>query len=163
MSDILTVALQADMSRVFTFLVTREGSSRPYREIGISAGHHPLPHHRNQPDWIEKVTQINTYHVEQFAKWAKKLNAIEEGDSTLLDNSMIVYGAGLGDGNRHSHEDLPTIIMGSGGGQVTTGRRVIYRRETPVTNLHLSLMDRMGVRSEHFGDSTGRLDRLDLS
>ncbi len=163
MSEMLTVALQADMSRVFTFLVTREGSSRPYREIDIPDGHHPLTHHRNQPEWIEKVTQINTYHVEQFAKWAEKLDAIEEGDSTLLDNSMIVYGAGLGDGNKHTHDDLPTIVIGSGGGTIQTGRRVIYRRETPVTNLHLSLMDRMGVHPEHFGDSTGRLDRLDLS
>jgi hypothetical protein len=163
MTDMLTVALQADMTRVFTFLVTREGSSRPYREIGIPDGHHPLTHHRGQPDWIEKVTQINTYHVEQFAAWIGKLGAIQEGDTTLLDNSMIVYGAGLGDGNRHTHEDLPTIILGSGGGTIQAGRRIIYRQETPMTNLYLSMMDRMGVRSESFGDSTGRLDRLDLT
>ncbi len=163
MTDMMTVALQADLTRVFTFLVTREGSSRPYREIGIPDGHHPLTHHRGEPDWIEKVTQINTYHVEQFAKWVKKLSETEEGDSTLLDNSMIVYGAGLGDGNKHTHEDLPTIIMGSGAGTIKPGRRVVYRRETPIANLYLSMMDRMGVRSENFGDSTGRLDRLDLS
>jgi len=163
MSDMMTVALQADLTRVFTFLVTREGSSRPYREIGIPDGHHPLTHHRGEADWIEKVTQINTYHVEQFSKWIKKLSEIEEGDSTLLDNSMIVYGAGLGDGNRHTHEDLPTIIMGTGAGTIQPGRRVVYRRETPIANMYLSMMDRMGVRSENFGDSTGRLDRLDLS
>lgn len=163
MSDMMTVALQADLTRVFTFLVTREGSSRPYREINIPDGHHPLTHHRGESDWIEKVTQINTYHVEQFAAWIKKLSEIEEGDSTLLDNSMIVYGAGLGDGNKHTHEDLPTVIMGTGAGTIKPGRRVVYRRETPIANMYLSMMDRMGVRSENFGDSTGRLDRLDLS
>jgi uncharacterized protein DUF1552 len=163
MTDMLTVALQADMTRVFTFLVTREGSSRPYREIGIPDGHHPLTHHRNQPEWIEKVSQINAYHVDQFANWIAKLNTTEEGDSTLLDNSMIIYGAGLGDGNRHTHEDLPTVMLGTGGGRISAGRRIVYRRETPITNLYLSMMDRMGVHSENFGDSTGRLDRLDLS
>ena len=163
MTDMLTVALQSDMTRVFTFLVTREGSSRPYREIGIPDGHHPLTHHRNQDDWIEKVIQINTYHVTQFAAWIEKLKSIEEGDGTLLDNSMIVYGAGLSDGNMHLHHDLPTMIVGKGGGTITPGRRIIHRRETPLANLHLSLMDRMGVEIENFADSTGRLGGLDLS
>ncbi len=163
MTDMLTVALRADMSRVFSFLVTREGTSRPYREIGISDGHHPLTHHLNDPVKMEKVAQINRYHMEQFAKWAEKLKSIEEGDGNLLDNSMIVYGAGLADGNRHTHEDLPTIMLGRGGGSVVTGRRVVYRRETPMTNLFLSMMDRMGVEVENFGDSTGRLNGLDLS
>ncbi|MBI1353433.1 MAG: DUF1552 domain-containing protein [Acidobacteria bacterium] len=163
MSDMLTVALQSDMSRVFTFLMTREGTSRPYREIGISDGHHPLTHHRNNPDWIAKVTQINTYHVQQFAGWIEKLASIQEGDGTLLDNSMIVYGAGLSDGNAHTHHDLPTLIMGRGAGTISPGRRVLYRRETPMTNLYVSMMDRMGVKVENFADSTGRLAGLDLS
>ena len=163
MTDMLTVALQADLSRVFTFLVTREGTSRPYREIGIPDGHHPLTHHRNDPALMEKVTQINTYHVQQFAGWVEKLKSIKEGDSTLLDNSMIVYGAGLADGNRHNHEDLPTLIAGRGGNYVKTGRRVVYRRETPMSNLFLTMMDRMDVKVEHFGDSTGRLSGLDLA
>ena len=102
MTDMITVAFQADLSRVFTFLVTREGTSRPYREIGIPDGHHPLTHHRNDPALMEKVAQINTYHMTQFAGWMEKLKSIKEGDSTLLDNSMIVYGAGLSDGNRHN-------------------------------------------------------------
>ncbi len=114
MTDMLTVALQADMSRVFTFLVTREGTSRPYREIGIADGHHPLTHHFGDETKIEKVKKINAYHMEQFATWIKKLKSIEEGDGTLLDNSMIVYGAGLSDGNRHTHEDLPTVMLGRG-------------------------------------------------
>jgi len=163
MTDMLTVALQADMSRIFTFLVTREGSSRPYREIGIADGHHPLTHHQNKPERMEKVVKINRYHVHQLAKWIGKLNAIEEGDGSLLDNSMIIYGAGLSDGNRHTHHDLPTLMVGGGGGTIKSGRRVTYRKETPISNLYLSMMDRMGVHVEHFGDSTGRLEGLDLT
>jgi uncharacterized protein DUF1552 len=164
MTDMLTVALQADMSRVFTFLVTREGTSRPYREIGIPDGHHPLTHHRNEPALMEKVTQINTYHVQQFAGWVEKLKSIREGDSRLLDNVMIVYGAGLADGNRHNHEDLPTVMVGGGGDNyIKGGRRVVYRKETPMSNLFLTMMDRMEVHAEFFGDATGRLDGLHLS
>jgi hypothetical protein len=162
MTDMLTAALQADLTRVFTFLVTREGSSRPYREIGIADGHHPLTHHRNDPGMMEKVAQINCYHLRQFAAWVEKLKSIREGDATLLDNSMIVYGAGIADGNRHTHEDLPTLIAGRGGNFLKTGRRVVYRKETPMTNLFLNMMDRMGVPVEHFGDSTGRLEGLSL-
>ena len=163
MTDMLTVALQADLSRVFTFLVTREGTSRSYRELGIPDGHHPLTHHRNDPVLMEKVSQINTYHVKQFAGWVEKLKSIKEGNSSLLDNSMIVYGAGLTDGNRHNHEDLPTVMLGKGGNYFKTGRRVVVRRETPMSNLFLSMMDRMGVNAEHFGDSTGRVNGLNLS
>ncbi len=163
MTDMITVAFQADLTRVVTFLVTREGTSRPYREIGISDGHHPLTHHRYDPERMEKVVRINRYHMEQFAAWMKKLKAAPEGDSTLLDNSMIVYGAGLSDGNDHTHDDLPTLVAGGGGGFLKTGRRVTYRKETPMSNLFLNMMDRMGVHGEHFGDSTGRLPGLDLS
>lgn len=163
MTDILTVALQSDMSRVFTFLVTGEGTSRSYREIGIPDGHHPLTHHRNDPALMEKVTQINTYHTQQFSGWVEKLKSIKEGDGSLLDNCMIVYGAGLSDGNRHNHEDLPTILVGRGGGYIKPGRRIIARRETPMSNLFLTMMDRMNVNVEHFADSTGRLRGLDLA
>jgi hypothetical protein len=161
MTDMITIAFQADMTRIVTFLVTREGSSRAYREIDIPDGHHPLTHHRNQPDLIEKVTQINTYHAQQFAKWATKLKNAKEGDSNLLDSSMIVYGAGLSDGNRHLHEDLPTMIAGRAGGAFKTGRYIEYRRETPMCNLFLTMMERMGVHIEDFGDSTGRVTGLD--
>jgi hypothetical protein len=162
MTDMITVAFQSDLTRVLTFLVTREGTSRPYREIGIPDGHHPLTHHRNDPALMEKVAQINSYHVRQFAAWIEKLQSTREGDATLLDNSMIVYGAGLSDGNRHTHEDLPTLIAGHGGGFIKSGRRIVYRKETPMSNLFLTMMDRMGVQAEHFGDSTGRLPGLDL-
>jgi hypothetical protein len=112
---------------------------------------------------MEKVAQINTYHVQQFAGWLEKLKSIQEGDSNLLDNSMIVYGAGLSDGNRHLHEDLPTLIAGRAGGKFQTGRRIVYRRETPMCNLFVTMMDRMGVPVGHFGDSNGPLEGLDLT
>jgi hypothetical protein len=163
MTDMITVAFQADLTRVLTFLVTREGTSRAYREIGIPDGHHPLTHHMGSAAMIEKVAQINTYHVQQLAAWFEKLKSIKEGDRSLLENSMIVYGAGLSDGNRHTHEDLPTIIAGSAGGKFKTGRRIVYRKETPMANLFLTMMDQMGVHAEHFGDSTGKIDGLTLS
>jgi hypothetical protein len=163
MTDMMTIAFRADLTRIITFLVTHEGTSRPYREIGIPDGHHPLTHHRNKPELMEKVAQINCYHAKQFAAWIEKLKSVPEGDATLLDNSMIVYGAGLSDGNRHLHEDLPTLIAGRAGGAFKPGRRIVYRKETPMCNLFLTMMDRMGVHIEHFGDSTGRLECLDLA
>ena len=162
MSDMITVAFQADMSRIVTFLVTREGTSRPYREIGIADGHHPLTHHQGKMDLLDKVTKINEYHMQQFAAWMMRLKSIKEGDSTILDNSMIVYGAGLSDGNRHTHEDLPVMVMGRGGNHFKGGRRITYRKETPISNLYLTMMDRMGVQTDDFGDSTGRIDGLNL-
>jgi Protein of unknown function (DUF1552) len=163
MTDIITVAFQADLTRVLTFLITREGTSRAYRELGIPDGHHPLTHHQGKPELMEKVRQINEYHTAQLATWLTKLKSIKEGVGTLLDNSMIVYGAGLSDGNRHTHEDLPTIIAGSAGGYFKTGRRIVCRRETPMCNLFLTMMDRMGVKMEFFGDSSGHLNGLDLA
>jgi hypothetical protein len=163
MTDMMTVAFQADMTRIITFLVTHEGTSRPYLEIGIPDGHHPLTHHQNDPVRIEKVSQINVYQMKQFAGWIEKLKATKEGDSNLLDNSMIVYGAGLADGNRHLHEDLPTALIGRGGNYFKPGRRIVYRKETPMCNLFLTMMDRMGVHTENFGDSTGRIEGLELA
>jgi len=162
MSNMIAIAFQADLTRIVTFLVTREGTSRPYRELGIPDGHHPLTHHRNQPELMEKVRRINEYHVQQFAGFVEKIKSSKEGDRSLLDNCMIVYGAGLSDGNAHLHEDLPTVLLGRGGNYFKTGRRIMVRRETPMCNLFLAMMDRMGVHVEHFGDSTGRLEGLNL-
>jgi hypothetical protein len=162
MSSMIAIAFQADLTRVVTFLVTREGSLRPYRELDIADGHHPLTHHRNQPELMEKVRKINEYHVQQFAGFVEKMKSTKEGDRSLLDNCMIVYGAGLSDGNAHLHEDLPTLLVGRGGNTIKTGRRMLARRETPMCNLFLTMMDRMGVRMDRFGDSTGRLQGLDL-
>lgn len=163
MTDMITVAFQADLTRVLTFLVTREGTSRAYREIGIADGHHPLTHHRNDPAMMEKVARINTYHTTQLAAWMNKLKSSQEGDRSVLDNSMIVYGAGLSDGNRHTHEDLPTVILGSGGRHIKGGRNIVYRKETPMCNLFLTMMDRMEVPVDHFGDATGKIAGLDLA
>jgi len=163
MSDMMVIAFQADLTRVMTFMMTREGTSRAYREIGIADGHHPCTHHQGKTDLMEKVTQINEYHTKQLAGFLQKLKDHQEGDSNLLDNSMIVYGAGLSDGNRHLHEDLPTLLIGRGGGYFKPGRRVIFRKETPMTNFHLTLMDRMGVPTEQFGDATGPLDPAEFA
>jgi hypothetical protein len=161
MTDLLTIAFQADLTRVATFLVMREGSQRIYRELGISDGHHSITHHMGDKDKIEKVAQINHHHMVQFAAWLGKLKACQDGEAPLLDNSMIVYGSGLGDCNAHTHHDVPTLIAGRGGDYLKPGRRIAYRKETPLCNLHLTLMDRMGVHEEDgFGDSTGRLEGL---
>jgi len=159
MYDLQVVAFQADLTRVSTLVVGREGSTRVYSEIGIPDPHHPLTHHRNNPDWIEKITQINTFHVDLFAYFLKRLKSTADGDGTLLDHSMIVYGSGLSDGNRHTHEELPVLLAGHGGA-LKPGQHIIYEHEPPITNLYLSLLDRMDVRTESLGDSTGRLDRL---
>ncbi len=163
MTDLITIAFQADLTRVVTFLITHEGTSRPYREIGIADGHHPCTHHMNKPDLIEKVAQINVYHATQMADWVGRLKSTQEGDGSLLDHMMLVYGAGLSDGNRHLHEDLPTMIAGNANRTIKTGRRVVYRKETPMCNLHLAMMERMGVGMEHFGDSTGELNLAEIS
>jgi Protein of unknown function (DUF1552) len=163
MSDMMTIAFQADLTRVMTFLMTREGTSRSYREIGIPDGHHPVTHHKGNAELMEKVTRINEYHTQQLAGWLEKLKSTEDGDSNLLDNSMIIYGAGISDGNRHLHDDLPTLLIGRGGNSFRPGRRVTFRKETPMSNFHLTLMERMGVPLEHFGDASGPLDPASLA
>ncbi len=160
MFDLLAIALQSDLTRIATFMIAREGSGRPYREIGISEGHHPLTHHRGDAQMIEKVSRINRYHVEQFAYFLGKLKSIQEGEGTLLDNVMIVYGSGLSDGNRHLHHDLPVLVSGRAAGSVRTGRHLRYPKETPMTNLYLAMLDRMNVHAELLGDSKGELEHL---
>jgi hypothetical protein len=163
LSNMMTIAFRTDLTRVITFMLSRELSARPYREIGIPEGHHGLTHHNGNPEMIEKVTRINEYHVRQLAGWLRSLKAIEEGDGNLLDHSMIVYGSGLSDGNRHLHEDLPTLLIGRGGNYFRSGRRITFRKETPMANLHLTLMERMGVPLSQFGDASGPLDPAALT
>jgi hypothetical protein len=164
MFDLLLVGFQTDTTRISTFMIAREGSSRAYREIGISDGHHPLTHHRNNPEWIEKIAQINKFHMEQFAHFIAKLKATPDGDGTLLDHSMIVYGSGISDGNRHSHNDLPVLVVGGANGTLKSGRHVTYPAETPMNNLFMSMLDRFGVQTEPLGDANGDLNHLtDLS
>jgi len=160
MHDLLVVALQSDITRISTLLYSREGSNRAYPSLGFTDGHHPITHHRYIPDLVEKVTKINCYHLEQFTYLIKKLKSIQEGDGTLLDHCMIVYGSSLSDGNRHSHEDLPVIVLGRGNGKLKTGRHIVYDDKPPMTNLFLTLLDKMGVASEKLGDSTGKLAQL---
>jgi hypothetical protein len=160
MTDLLVLALQTDMTRVATFVYANEGSNRNYRVINIADGHHDLSHHRYDRDKLAKLHQINRFHIEQLAYLLGRLKGIREGNSTLLDNCMIMYGSGNGDGNRHNHDDLPILLAGRAGGTLKTGRHVRYPRNTPLCNLYLEMLDRMGVREERFGDSTGRLPLL---
>ncbi|MBS1812913.1 MAG: DUF1552 domain-containing protein [Acidobacteria bacterium] len=159
MHDLLIVAFQSDITRISTMLYSREGSNRAYPELGFTDGHHPITHHRYIPDLVEKVTKINRYHLEQFAYFIGKLKSIQEGDGSLLDHCMIVYGSAHSDGNRHSHVNLPTIIVGRGNGALKTGRHIVYD-ETPMTNLFLTLLDKMGVPTDKLGDSNGKLQGL---
>ena len=163
MFDLMVAAFQTDQTRIATFMIGREGSGRVYREINISDAHHPLTHHRNNPDMIEKVAEINKYHMDQFAYFLGKLKATRDGDGTLLDHSMIVYGSGLSDGNRHQHDHLPVVLAGHGAGSIKPGRHVVYPAETPMANLYVSMLDRMGVQRDSFGDSKAELDQLDLT
>ena len=160
MFDLMALAFQADLTRVSTFMMGREGSNLTYPDVGVSRAHHGMTHHRGDPSKIEDITKVNAYHVGQFAQFIDKLALIKDGDGRLLDNMMVVYGSGIGDGNRHTHHDLPVLLAGSGGGTLSPGRHVRYAEETPMNNLYLSLLDRVGVRPETLGDGTGELDRL---
>jgi Protein of unknown function (DUF1552) len=159
MYDLMRVAFQTDMTRIATFMVTREGSSRTYREIDLPEAHHPLTHHQGNAEMIEKVYRINRYHMEMFAEFIGKMAKTPDGDGSLLDHSMIVYGAGLADGNRHEHVNLPVMIAGGACGTIKTGRHLEVAK-TPINNLYVSMLDRMGVPGEELGDSTGPLREL---
>ena len=160
MFELMMLAFQTDATRVITILMGIEQSPRNYPEIGLTEAHHGLTHHSGDRAKIEKVTQINEYHIKQFAWLLERMKATPDGDGSLLDNSMIVYGAALADGNSHQHHNLPTILAGRGVGTLKPGRHVRYPNETPITNLYLSMFDRMGVTAEKIGDSTGRLENL---
>jgi len=159
MFDLQLIAFQTDMTRIVTMMMGREGSMRTYPEIGVPDPHHPLTHHRNNTDWIERVTKINTMHAELFASFVSKLKETPDGDGSLLDHSTIVYGSGLSDGNRHTHEDLPVLLVGRGAG-FRMGQHIVYPKDTPMTNLFLTLLDRVGVRAEKIGDSTGHIEHI---
>jgi hypothetical protein len=156
MYDLQVTAFQGDLTRVSTLMVGREGSTRVYSEIGLNDQHHPLTHHRNDPQMIEKVTQINTFHAQQFGYLLKKMKETRDGEGSLLDHSMILYGSSLADGNAHSHADLP-LLMASGG---KGGRYLTFTKGTPMTNLLLTMLDKAGVHPEKIGDSNGRLEHL---
>lgn len=161
LADLLALSFQGDLTRVATFVLANDGSNYAYRNIGVADGHHDLSHHQGNREKLAKIEKINRFHMEQFAYLLCKLKSIREGEGTLLDNCMLVYGSGIGDGNRHNHDNLPILLAGKGGGTITTGRHVRYPRETPLTNLYVSLLERVGAPVKSFGDSKGPLTDLE--
>jgi hypothetical protein len=160
MFDLQVLAYQSDLTRVTTMMLARETSQRPYPEIGIADGHHGLSHHGGDTDKIQKVTKINVFHAQQFAYLLEKLKSTPDGGECLLDNVMILYGCGLSDSNSHLHTDLPILVAGGGAGRLKGGRHVRYPDGTPLANLQLTLLDKLGLPLEKFGDSTGQVDSL---
>src|SRR5262249_33470596 len=148
------LAFQADITRVFTMMVCRELSPRTYPQIGVPDQHHPCSHHRNDPELIAKKAKIDTYHVRLLAYFLEKLQAAKEGSGSLLDQSLILSGGGMGDGNLHRHSDLPCLTAGRLGGKFKTGRHLAYKLDTPMSNLLLTIVDGAGARVDKIGDST---------
>ena len=160
MYDLQWLAYQADVTRVFTFMLGREVNSRTFPEIGISEPHHGISHHRDDPRQLEKLTKINTYLTELFASFLQRLTSTPDGDGHLLDHALLLFGAGLSNPNTHSHLDLPLAIVGGGAGHLKGDRHIQCPANTPMTNLLLSILDKAGVSEEKLGDSTGRIERL---
>ncbi|GIW96845.1 MAG: hypothetical protein KatS3mg111_0178 [Pirellulaceae bacterium] len=160
MFDLQVLALQGDITRVITFQLARETSNRTYPQVGVSEPHHPLTHHGNDPEKIAKVAKINEYHVSLFAYFLERLQGTPEGEGTLLDHALLLYGSGMGNPNVHDHRNLPILVAGGAAGQIRGGRHIAFDQPTPLANLHLSLLHKVGVPIEQFGDSTGQLDEL---
>ena len=160
MFDLQMLALQADVTRVVTFQLARETSNRTYPEIGVSDPHHPLTHHGNDPEKIAKVAKINQFHVSLFAEFLQKLESTPEGNGSLLDHVLYLYGSGMGNPNVHDHVNLPIIVAGGAAGNMRGGRHIRYKDATPLANLHLTLLDKVGVRLDSFADSDGKVDDL---
>lgn len=160
MGDMMVLAFQADLTRICTFMFANEGSNRSYRPLGISDGHHDISHHGKDAAKVEKKRQIDRYHVDQLAYVLGRMQSIKEGDGTLLDNTMLVYGGGISDGDRHNHDNLPILLCGGGAAGLKPGRHYEFQRNTPMNNLFLSMLDRVGVPIETLGDSTGKLREL---
>jgi hypothetical protein len=162
MLDLIVLAFWTDQTRIATFMFANDVSNRNFSSYidGVKGGHHQLSHHENKPEKQQQYSMINRWHAAQYARMLKKMAAVKEGDGNLLENSMILMGSGMSDGNRHDPANLPILIGGKGGGTLDTGRHVAYSQGTPLCNLHLSILDRMGVEIPRFGDSTGRLAAL---
>ena len=160
MMDLLVLAFQTDSTRIATFVMANEGSNRTFPWIEVRDGHHSLSHHGGNVEKTDKIQKIDQFYVEQFSYLVQKMKSVPEGDGTLLDHSMLVYGGAIGDGNRHNHDELPILLAGNGQGTITTGRHVRYPRGTPLCNLFLSMLDRVGIHEAAFGDGTGRLNDL---
>jgi hypothetical protein len=160
MFDLQVLAFQGDVTRVITFQLARETSNRTYPEIGVPDPHHPLSHHGNDPEKIARMAKINEFHVSLFAEFLAKLKATPEGNGTLLDHSLYLYGSGIGNPNVHDHSNLPILVAGGAAGGMKGGRHIKYDRPTPLANLHLTLLDKVGVQLDSFADSNGKVDEL---
>ncbi len=159
MYDLMAYAFQTDSTRVVSYCVAPEGSNRPFLELGIPEGYHFLTHHQFNQEKVLKVAKIERWYMQRFARFLRTLDEMKEPDgSSVLDNSMIVYGSGIGDGNMHNHDELPVVLAGGGGGTLTPGRHLQLKDSTPMTNLYVSMLDRMGIEAERVGDSTGKLE-----
>lgn len=157
MGDLMILAFQTDTTRVCTFMFANEGSNRSYKMIGVNDGHHELSHHQKNQEKLKSLADINRFHVEQLSYILNKMNSIKEGDKTLLENSMVLYGAGICDGDRHNHDDLPLLLAGNAGGKIKTGKHLVFKNNTPMTNLFLSMADKLNLHIDKFGDSTGKI------
>ena len=160
MFDLQVLAFQADITRVTTLMIGREEGGRSYPQAGVPEGHHSISHHDNNPEKLAKLAKIDAYHVKQMAIFLGKLQKTPDGDATLLDNSMILYGGGISNGNMHNHENLPVVLAGGGAGQLKGGRHIEYQQDTPMSNLLRSILDKAGVHTDTLGDATGMLAEL---
>jgi hypothetical protein len=160
MFDLNVLAFQADLTRVSTFLMGREKDGRTYPEIGVPDPHHPVSHHQNRPEMLEKLRKINTFHMELFAYFVEKMARTPDGDGSLLDHALLMHGAGMSNSDTHYHHDLPILLAGTAGGRIAGGRHVALAQETPLANLHLTILDKMGLAVERFGDSNGKIELL---
>jgi hypothetical protein len=160
MYDLYALAYQCDLTRVITFMIAHEFSGRTYPEIGVPDAHHPISHHQNDPTRLAKLAKINTYHVSLFASFLEKLRSTPDGDGSLLDHAMIVYGAGMSDSNAHDPKNLPILLAGGGTGLLKGGSHLRFPKETPLANLHVTLLDKLGVHVDKLGDSAGELSEL---
>ena len=160
MIDLQVIAFQADLTRVGTFMIAREGSNRSYKQIDVPDGHHSVTHHQQDPDKISKTIKINEFHVKTFAYFVEKMKNTQDGDGSLLDHSMLLYGSSINDGNKHTHDDLPLVLVGGANGKVKGGRHLAYPAETPMNNLLIAMLDKANVKTDKFGDATGEIDHL---
>ncbi len=160
MFDLQVLALQTDMTRIITFMMSREVSPRTYPELGIPDPHHGLSHHQNNPAQMEKLAKVNLHHIEQFAYFVDRLANTPDGDGSLLDTMTMLYGCGISDGNQHLHVNLPVMLVGGSNGRIKGDRHLKVADETPLTNLQLTLLDAVGVETDHLGDSTGPIEHL---
>ena len=160
MMDLLALAYQTDLTRISSFMLAREVSGRAYPEIGVSDSHHPLSHHQDEPAKLERLHKINEYHFRQFAYLVEKLAALPEADGTMLDSTLFLYGTGISDSNTHFHDDLPIALIGGKATGIKGGRYIRYADDTPLANLHMTILDKLGVPVDAFGDSNGHLERL---